>query len=377
MSQVFHIIAGLNVGGAELALYRLISENKTTKYRYTVISLTKGGSIEKKLRAKNINVVIFDFRKNPIKQLWRLFWYLKRNKPNIVITWMYHANIIGGVSAYLAGVKKIIWGLRTTDVETGSNSLTKTLRRLGSLLSYFLPNIIICPANSVSASHAKIGYSEKKLVVIHNGFDSKKIKFSDVKRKIFRDKLNIKSETIIVGSLGRYSKAKDQKNYISAAANIAQKNVNVRFLMVGNGLTKDNLELSDFAKELGVLDKLIFYGECLDVSMCLSAMDIYCLHSRREGFPNALCEAMLVGLLCVATNVGDVGDLLDKVGVVVPKEDAVALADGIDELLKLSVIRKTKLGQEARHRVCEQYSLAKARESFEKIYSDLLMESKP
>ena len=60
-----------------------------------------------------------------------------------------------------------------------------------------------------------------------------------------------------------------------------------------------------------------------------------------------------------------------------PKEDAVALADGIDELLKLSVIRKTKLGQEARHRVCERYSLAKARESFEKIYSDLLMESKP
>ncbi|MBH98697.1 MAG: glycosyl transferase [Rhodospirillaceae bacterium] len=377
MPQIVHIIAGLNVGGAEIAMYRLISQHSTSRYTYTVISLTTGGSIADKLKKKHIDVIVFDFKKNPVKQFFKLFYYLRKSNPDVVSTWMYHANIIGGLAAYLAGVKKIIWGLRTTDVKTGSNYLTKVIRAIGSGLSYVIPNIIICPANSITDSHAKIGYSKNKFIVIHNGFDSEKIKFNENKRKIFREIYDIGPDKIIIGSLGRYSEAKDQNNFISAAANISRKQSNVVFLMVGNNLTKDNLELCGFANELNVSDKLILHGECADVSMCLSAMDIYCLHSRREGFPNALCEAMLVGLPCIATDVGDAKVLLDSLGVIVPKEDSDALTYGLDSLLLWDDAKKKRHGQQARRRICEKYSLAKACERYEKIYSDLLMDSKP
>ena len=131
MISVLHIITGLKIGGAENALYRLVTNFEKENYTHRVISLTSGGTLLKQFEEAKVEVTQFDFKKNPLKQFWKLSIYIKSLKPDIVNTWMYHANIIGGIAARFAGIKKIIWGLRTTDANKGSKIFTKVIRRIG------------------------------------------------------------------------------------------------------------------------------------------------------------------------------------------------------------------------------------------------------
>ncbi len=122
--------------------------------------------------------------------------------------------------------------------------------------------------------------------------------------------------------------------------------------------------------------RFVLAGESKDVPLCLAAMDVFCLHSRNEGFPNVLAEAMAMGLPCVTTDVGDAAMLLGDCGHVVPKQDAAALADGVTRLLQLDPLARQALGQRARARVLAQFTIAATRTGFEAVYQRLLNEGR-
>jgi glycosyltransferase involved in cell wall biosynthesis len=175
-----------------------------------------------------------------------------------------------------------------------------------------------------------------------------------------------------VGSLGRSHADKDQENFVCSAALLAPQYPQLRFLMVGRDLDWDNTQLVGWIVSTGFKDRFVLLGERTDVPQCLVAMDIFCLHSRTEGFPNVLAEAMAMGLPCVTTNVGDAAMLLADAGVVVPKGNAVALAQGVEKLLALEQGALHKLGMQAKGRVEAEFSMKRAREQFEDIYRTML-----
>tara|TARA_Y100000591_G_C21849848_1_gene711000 strand:+ start:487 stop:1614 length:1128 start_codon:yes stop_codon:yes gene_type:complete len=372
MISVLHIITGLKIGGAENALYRLVTNFEKENYTHRVISLTSGGTLLKQFEEAKVEVTQFDFKKNPLKQFWKLSIYIKSLKPDIVNTWMYHANIIGGIAARFAGIKKIIWGLRTTDANKGSKIFTKVIRRIGGFLSYPIPKIIICVADAAKQSHIKIGYSAKKMIIINNGFDIYDLKFREKSRQNFRTELGYKPNHVVVGSVGRFNKAKDHRNFIKAAGIAAKKNSNIRFLIIGKGISKKNKELFDWIKTENIQKKINLMEERTDISICLSSMDVFCLHSSREGFPNALAEAMLVGLPCVSTNVGDVDLLLNDIGIVVKKEDSFSLAQGILKLVLLDHKEKEAIASRSRKRICDNFSIKEICNQYESAYSSVL-----
>ncbi len=372
MISVLHIITGLKIGGAENALYRLVTNFEKENYTHRVISLTSGGTLLKQFEEAKVEVTQFDFKKNPFKQFWKLSIYIKSIKPDIVNTWMYHANIIGGIAARFAGIKKIIWGLRTTDANKGSKIFTKVIRRIGGFLSYLIPKIIICVADAAKQSHIKIGYSAKKMIIINNGFDIYDLKFREKSRQNFRKELGYKPNHVVVGSVGRFNKAKDHRNFIKAAGIAAKKNSNIRFLIIGKGISKKNKELFDWIKTENIQKKVNLIEERMDISNCLSSMDVFCLHSSREGFPNALAEAMLVGLPCVSTNVGDVDLLLNDIGIVVKKEDSFSLAQGILKLVLLNHEEKEAIASRSRKKICDNFSIKAICNQYESAYSSVL-----
>ena len=376
MLKVLHIISGLNMGGAEVALNRLITNFNDNNYCHIVVSLTKGGSIMEALKMVNVRVYEFDFKKNFIKDFFKLLVLLKNTKPDIVNTWMYHANLIGGIAAYILGHKRIIWSLRTTDVRKGSKILTIFIRKISALFSYFIPKKIVCVAEAVLQAHQEIGYCKNKMIIIHNGFDASKIIFNKIERQRLRDQFGFKSSEVIIGSVGRFNKAKDHKNFIHAAAIIIKEKPNVKFLMVGKDLENDNVLINKWAKDVHVSSKLILLGERQDISNCLSAMDIFCLHSSREGFPNSLAEAMLVGLPCISTAVGDVEILIRDIGLMVPKENSPALAKGLIELIEMPSKERSLMGQKARKKIYEEFSIYDTCERYKELYGKLLMDSK-
>lgn len=355
-------------------LKRLVEADPSSNADIVVISLTSLGLIGESLRSRGVRVhalgmsSILDFP----AALWRLIHLVRKYRPAIVQTWMYHSDLIGGLAARIAGNRHVVWGIRTTDIRADSSLSTVVVRWFCARLSGWIPCAIICAADASRRSHIAIGYDEKKMMVVPNGYDFSWLRASFEERQLLRGQCGISQNEVVVGSLGRFHPDKDQKNFVRAAGLLASKHSQLRFLMVGRGQDCHNAQLADWIASTGFKDRFVLLGERKDVPQCLAAMDIFCLHSRTEGFPNVLAEAMTMGLPCVTTNVGDAAMLLADTGVVVNKEDSGALTKGVERLLALDPDTRHALGMRAKARVVAEFSMAHARERFEEIYRQVL-----
>jgi glycosyltransferase involved in cell wall biosynthesis len=372
--KIFHVIVGLGIGGAELMLKRLIeSHNERRNYVHIVISLTTIDGLGELLQKQGVEVQALGMRTvlDTPRVLLRLVKLIRAVQPDIVQTWMYHADLLGGLAARIAGNRNVIWGIRTAVVATAGNRVTSQVRRLCARLSNTVPHTIVCAAEASRRSHAAIGYSDARMVVVPNGFDLARLVATPTQRNSLRMKCGFDSSTVVVGYLGRYHPDKDQANFVRAAGLLAQNFPQVRFLMVGRDLDDKNAVLKDWISATVCADKFVLLGERSDVPVCLGAMDLFCLSSRIEGFPNVVGEAMAMGLPCVTTDVGDASMLVADTGVVVPKQDSVALAAGLGRLLFMPSEEREALGQRAKKRISEEFSMDRARERFETLYTQM------
>ncbi len=375
--RILHIITSLHTGGAELMLKRLIeSFQNDDNYQHYVISLTTIGSVGKELQKLGVDVYAFElnYSLNLPLQLIRLIKKISSLHPDIVQTWMYHADLLGGLAAYLTGYRRIIWGIRVTDIHS-SSIITLWIRKLCALLSTLIPCKIICVAETALQSHIEKGYDADRMIVIQNGLNFSYLASSPDQRKILRLQCGFSNNTLVIGCLGRFDPIKDHHNFVSAARIITEQYPNVYFLMVGRDLTPDNTILKKWIYKTGHNDRFVLLGQRNDVAVCLSAMDIFCLPSCIEGFPNALSEAMAMGLPCISTDVGDAGIMLGGTGVIVPKKNSKALADALLQVIALSNEQRNQMGRYAKERVMSEYSIENARARFESVYQEVISKS--
>jgi glycosyltransferase involved in cell wall biosynthesis len=372
--KIIHVIIGLNVGGAELMLKRLLESHASLpEIDHSVISLTDLGVIGPQLSALGVPVTALGMRSflDIPHVLYRLSKILRRAKPDIVQTWMYHADLLGGLAARMAGIKNIIWGVRTTDLASGGKKATILIRKICALVSKTLPKVIVCAAEASRKSHVAVGYDDKRMVVIPNGFDLSRLNATQEQREKIRSAAGIKPEELVIGSLGRFNPVKDHLNFIAATALLAEKFPDLKFLLVGRGLEHANAPLMQIISATGYVERFALLGERQDVAACLKAMDIFCLHSKTEGFPNVLGEAMAMGLPCVSTDVGDAAYLLNGSGIVVLPQDSQALASGLQEMVNLCAEERSALARSAKSRIYSNFSIARASESFIRLYKQI------
>ncbi|MFC5509844.1 glycosyltransferase family 4 protein [Massilia jejuensis] len=374
--RVLHVITGLEVGGAEMALYRLILEFRNSQYAHTVIALSPGGGLESRFIESGIALTVLDVRRSPVAGLFKLWWLVRTLRPDIVQTWLYHADFLGGLAARLAGNRNVIWGVRTTDVDGGCARATSFIRRACASLSRWVPHTIVCVAEAARQSHSVLGYDPGRMVVIGNGFDLATLSANDVLRQTLRTECGFGKEDVVVGTLGRFNLDKDHENFVQAAGQLARRHARLRFLMVGKDLDADNDQLMRWIGATGYAHRFVLLGERPDAAVCLAAMDIFCLSSRTEGFPNAVGEAMAMGLPCVATDVGDVAALMADTGVLVPKANPAALARGVAKLMTFGTHYRQQLGRQAQERIRETFTMACVRQRFESIYENVIAKGK-
>lgn len=364
--KIVHIIIGLNVGGAELMLKRLVLNSQTKgEFKHEVVSLTDLGVIGADLKKAGIPVYTLNMKSffSILQVYFSLNKLLKQLKPNVVQTWMYHADFIGGLAAKRAGVKNIIWGIRTTDVSQGASRLTVTLRKLCAKLSYHVPSKIICAAHAAKDLHKKIGYDATKMVVIPNGFELDKFKATEDDRKLLRKELDLSDTDIVIGSIGRFNEVKHQKIFIEIAADVIKKNPHLKFVMVGRDNDESNPILMGWLHNYNVSNSFRLLGQRNDIPQCLKVFDIFCLHSKTEGFPNVLVEALAIGLPCVSTDVGDARHIMKDLGLISPSNNAKNLAETlekvIEDYLNQSVEEKNIFEIKARNHIEQNYSMDK------------------
>jgi glycosyltransferase involved in cell wall biosynthesis len=300
--------------------------------------------------------------------IYKLARILTENKPDIVQTWMYHADLLGGLIARMVGINKVLWGIHSIGIPQGPLSITYWVVRLCAALSYFIPHRIICCANSARSAHIKLHYCKEKLIVINNGYDFSRFVISSKSRSEIRNSLNISPDDIVIGAVGRFDPLKDYHNFVSAASLIAQKREDVKFLMLGANIDWGNATLCSWIDQYHIRDRFRLIGFSADVPLYLSSLDIFCLSSRMEAFPNVVVEAMAMGLPCIVTRAGDAGDIVGSSDYSVPVGDSEALASALLRMCSTDVEKRVEIGKINAEKVRRQYDVKIIRDRYLGVY---------
>ena len=377
--HVVHIISGLGQGGAETVLHRLVTAPGQQAV-HTVISLGDEGVFGVRLREAGVAVHALGMKDSPLAApaaLWRLYRLLRELRPDVVQTWMYHADLLGGVVARLAGLRALAWGIRNSgaDLQHGSRS-ARAVAWLCARLSRWVPAVIIACADEAARRHREWGYDADRMLVIPNGYDMTAWRADAQVRMELRRDWGVAEGTPLIGSVARWNPLKDHENLLAAFALSLKRHPGLRCVLVGQGMDAGNAELVALLDQHGLSGQVLLLGRRDDVPRILAALDIYVLSSRAEGFPNVVAEAMATGLPCVVTDVGDAARIAGDCGWVVPPRNPQALSAAVDTAVALLASSEGRVeymarARQGRERVEQSFGLEVMRQRYQAVWTRL------
>lgn len=190
--------------------------------KHTVISLMGAGKYHAILQSAGIDVNCLNFlrRRITLSGLWGLWRILRDTRPDVVQTWMYHADLVGGVMARLAGHRNLVWGIRHSDLNAGSTARSTILV---ARLSGFVPRVIVCCAKKSRKVHVALGYYGARMRVIPNGCDLSVFLPDPALGQGFRAQIGVASDVALIGFVARFDPQKDHLNLLNALAQVRQR----------------------------------------------------------------------------------------------------------------------------------------------------------
>lgn len=367
---IVHVITELGSGGAERMLVRLVTGS--TAFRHVVVPLTGDGELAAVLRSAGVEVIPLGMRRGipSVKSLVRLSRIIRRERPAMVQTWLYHADLSGLVAAKLARFQPVVWNLRCSNMDLSHYRWsTRAVVRLLTWLSA-QPEAIMVNSEAGRRWHEALGYRTKRWELVPNGVDLTIFRPNPEARARWRRHLGIKKDDVLIGMVARRDPMKDHEGMLQAAVKAARLRPGLAFVFAGRGVSRDDPVLARLADEVGTPVHLI--DACDDVPGLMASLDVAVLSSVfGEGFPNVVVEAMAAGVPCVVTDVGDSAAIVGTTGLVVPPRNPVALAESILTLAADNPLR-ARLGASARHRVREHFGLAAACARYEAAWERLV-----
>ncbi|WP_281302070.1 MULTISPECIES: glycosyltransferase [unclassified Iodidimonas] len=364
LKSVLHMITGLGRGGAEHMLYKLLGAMDRGAVRHHVLSLTDDGIYAEKIRALGVPVESLGMRMgrpNPL-HLLRLRRHVRRIDPDLVHGWMYHAILAAQLSAQgrpvVAGIRHSIERLSNEKLTT--NLVIRATAGLSASLAALTFN-----AQISHDQHLKIGFSPRYAQVIPNGFDTDRLTPHPLKGARLRATLGIGPDVFVVLHVARFHPMKDHRGLLAAIARI--KSRDIVFLLAGTGVDSRNPAFSEIRD-----DRVHFLGERDDIPDLMAAADCLVSSSWSEAFPNVLGEAMACGIPAIATDVGESAAIVADSGLVVPPKNPEALAKALLQMKDMPQEKRNALGQQARQRVIEHYSLSKVASDYLALYHHVL-----
>jgi len=375
MINVVHIITGLSVGGAENMLFKLVTGMDRSEFTPEVISLSAIGPIGEKMQAADIPVRALNMRPglpNPALLL-RLTQWLRESRPQVVQTWLHHADLLGGIATRRAGRIPLAWNIRHSNLDPATiKRQTILIGRACARLSHSLPQRIVCCSEAGREEHARLGYAADKLLVIPNGFDLTAYHPSEEAQSAIRHELGIPTDAPLIGLIGRFHPMKDHATFIQAAALLHRLRPDVHFVCCGEDVTWQNTALADRIRQADLCDRFHLLGQRRDIPQVAAALTIGTLCSLYgEGFPNVIGEAMACGVPCVVTDVGDSVMIVGDTGRVVPLRAPESLSEAWKHLLDLSSDERERTSLAARARVETHFALPAVVGRYQQLYKDM------
>lgn len=371
---IVHIITGLSVrGGAEISLMRLVTHMSRSQFTNYVICLGKKGEIGMFLERQSIEV--FELGMGSMlsvpKKCAQLASLMKRLRPNVVQTWMYHSDLVGGLIAKISRKAPVVWNIRNTDY-TKIKKKTYFIAKLCAKLSSIVPEKIVTCSYASRDTHIALGYNIGRFEVIPNGFETEKFVADEYVKSEARSKYGIGKDKKVVGIVGRYDIQKDYGTFLKAFA-IVERNIrNAIAVFIGDGLEAENTDLMKLIDDAGLKDSVLLLGRQSDIHKIYPVLDVLVSTSTGEGFSNVIGEAMLCEVICVVTNVGDSKLIVGDCGRVLEPRDFRGIANEIVSVLGMNEAERREVGKMARMHIKTNYSIMTATRKYEELYSLVL-----
>ena len=362
--KIIHIISSLEKGGAQGLLLEIIQNLQEPKYCHLIISLKPGNAYQEIISSKNIKVVSLNM--NPLRLLSSLLKILRtlmQFKPNIIQSWMYHADFLTIMLRPFFNNSNIIWSFHHADPQKNKMS-SILIAKVCSRFSSIIPVSIIACSDITKKDHIKFGYSDKKIVVIDNGVD--------INRFTFKPKLPISIDEPVIGFIGRWHQIKGHETFIKAAKILSNRISSPRFIMIGSNLDDSNYELVQVIKTNGLGNSIELYGEEeIDIRKYYQMMDIYICSSWSESFSLTIVESALEGIPIISTDVGIVRDIVSDGNLISEVGDSEAIAKSVIKLLDYkNEIIEAQL-KDNYQRAKKRFSLERMLGEYKDVYSQV------
>jgi len=375
--RVLHLVNSVGLGGAEELLKRLTIALKKDGFDQIVVPIIPGGSLTPEFEKAGIPVKTLDVRGpfSAVRGLFRLAGMIRREKPDLIQTWMYHSALIGEIAAILSlRFPKTLWSIHHTKLgKESSKFTTRVTHRILAMLSARMPErIIYCSKSSVDL-HLESKFSDTKTQLIFNGTDTTVYQPSFEAKKKFRNEFDIPIDAPLIGMVGRYHPQKDFANLLRAFAIVQETIPNAHLVGCGRNVDRKEDALRELADACPYPSQVHLIGPRMDMPQVYPAFTMSALSScEGEAFPLVLGEAMSCEVPCVSTDVGDSGLILGDVGYLVPPRNTEDLAAAMTKMLSLPKDELEALGVASRKRVEENFTLRTYSQAHARLYRSLL-----
>ena len=368
--KIVHIINSLKKGGAEGNLYRLCKFHKKKykdKVKIIIITLINNGFYESELKKIGISIYSLNFNEDNksldiIKKILKFRKLIKNQSPDIIQSWMYHANFLT-LFIQKKFYDKLFWNIRHSELNLKiSKKLTIFLSIICGIFSKLIPKkIIYCSERSINFHENEHFYDKNKSILIYNGCNEKNYYPSKYLRSSFKKKNKIKKTDIILGYAGRYAKQKNIPSLLYAFSKIKKNYDNIYLYMVGKNINFKNKELVKHIKNLKIKNRLFLLNEQKSLLKFYNGIDLLILPSLSESFPNVIPESMLCSTPVLSTNAGCSKTIIGKYGFIIAKNSKQTISSKLDKVIKYYVYKKKEwalLKKNSRIQIKKNFSIS-------------------
>ena len=365
--KVLYLIDKLELAGAQRHLIALLKRMDRSRYEPTVACLMQEGSLAEEVRALGVPVMALGVKRiyglSGVLGLVKLTWLLKRERIDILHSFMFSENILGAMAAHWAETPMVI----TCRRDTGILSEGKPRHFFAYRLTNRWVDRILCVSEAIRSLVIRTERTlEAKVLTIPNGAQIE-ASVSAKKKAEERNRLGVAKDALIVAIVANLSWVKDHETFFKAAQRVKREQPNVRFWVIGEGALRKKLEKQ--VASLKLQQEVRFFGRVADPKPLLSLADISVNASVSEGMSNTILESMALGIPVVATDVdGNPETVSDgKTGLLVPPKNPEAMAQALLRLLRDSSLR-AQMGEAGRDRIRQSLSLERMVQANEALY---------
>ncbi len=360
---ILHVIDTTGPGGAETVFIELADRLRARGHR-SVVLIRGPGWVHDQLTARGLTPYVYDakgsFNWRFLREMLRI---IRRENVDVIQSHLLGSNVYCAIAGLLA--RKPVVATFHGMVDVGPNERLRSVKLW--LMNRGVSRFVAVSKNLRDAIDREGLLNPDKCDIVYNGIDLSRYGRSD--SRSLRERLQLSSEAVLIGSLGNVRPAKGYDLLIEAARRVVDVYPQAHFVIAGDPKSSLQRRLDELAQQLDVADHVHFVGFCNDSAAYLAQLDYFLLTSTSEGLSIATIEALATGLPAVVTRCGGPEEIVrEGEDALLVSIDANAIAEGLLRLLKDSSLAD-RLAQQGRCNVAEKFDMHAMLASYERLYA--------